>query len=42
MEQKKRYGERKILKRERKLAQGVGALKKWGWGWNPLKPVYWK
>ena len=30
-----RGGETKILKREGKLGQGVGALKK-GEGWNPL------
>ena len=32
---KKRLGERKILEREVKLGEGVGALKREG-GWNPL------
>ena len=37
MEQKERYEERKILKREGKLAQGVGALKSGGGAGTPLR-----
>ena len=35
LKKKKRLGERKILEREVKLGEGVGALKREG-GWNPL------